>query len=368
MRTSRYLPVGALALLALIWGYSWIPGKLGVVNSSAFMFAALRTLPAGLLMLAALPVFGRSLRPKALGLTAVVGVLQVGGFVGLISAALATGGAGHTAMLANTWQFWLLIVAWLFLDEKLIGAQWLSVSIGLVGLVLIIEPWQLRGVLSSLLTLAGAVCFAAGAVVAKVLRQRHKLDLYSFTAWQTLLGSVPLVIMAAIMPGDGITWSSTFVWSLAYSVLIGTALGSILWLYVLHALPANMAGIGTIGTPVVGVLASWLQLHERLGTAEIAGMALVVVALSLLAVREFVSGDQHVASGGGAAGAAPPPPSVSGPPSPCVPTTPGRSAATCQADREPRPKSTDPPRPWRRRDGSRSPAAGRPDSRGLRPL
>ena len=282
MRSSRYLPIVALAALALIWGFGWVPGKLGVVDSTAFVFAALRSFPAYLILLALLPLSGRPLRPKAVGLTAALGVLQVAGFVGLTTAALVTGGAGHTAMLANTWQFWLLVVAWLLLDERLARAQWLSVAIGLVGLILIIEPWNLRGVLSSLLTLAGAVCFAAGAVVGKVLRRRHKVELLSLTAWQGLLGSIPLVVAAVVFPGEGIQWSATFIWSLIYSILLGTALASIIWLYVLNALPANIAGIGTIGTPVVGVVASWLLLGENLSAAEITGMVLVVLGLSLL--------------------------------------------------------------------------------------
>jgi drug/metabolite transporter (DMT)-like permease len=284
VRSSRYLPILALAALAFIWGFSWVPGKLGITNSSAFVFAALRNLPAYLIVFALLPLLGRPMRPTALGLTAAVGLLQVTGFAGLTSAALVTGGAGHTAMLANTWQFWLLIVAWLLLGERLVGMQWLSVAIGLVGLVLIIEPWHLQGVLSSLLTLAGAVCFAAGAVVVKVLRRRHQVDLLSLTAWQGLLGSIPLVIMALLFPGDGIQWSSTFIWSLMYSIFIGTALGTVVWLYVLNALPATMAGLGTIGAPVVGVLASWMLLGEDLSTAEIVGMVLLVLALSLLVV------------------------------------------------------------------------------------
>jgi drug/metabolite transporter (DMT)-like permease len=279
---SRYLPILALPALALIWGYSWIPGKLGVIDSNAFVFPALRTFPAAVLMMALLPLTGRSMRLKGGWLTAAVGVLQVAGFGGLTSAALVTGGAGHTAMLANTWQFWLLLMAWVMLGERLKGAQWLSVSIGLVGLVLIIEPWELRGVASSLLTLGGALCFAVGAVAAKILRRRHQVDLLSFTAWQVLIGSLPLVIIAAIMPGDGINWTGAFIWSLAYSMLIVTVLGSLLWLWVLNRLPANMAGIGTILTPVVGVLASWLQLHEKLSVFEIAGMVLVVLALVLL--------------------------------------------------------------------------------------
>jgi drug/metabolite transporter (DMT)-like permease len=62
-----------------------------------------------------------------------------------------------------------------------------------------------------------------------------------------------------------------------------TGIGSLLWLYVLRTLPANIAGLGTIGTPVVGVIASWLQLGETLSAPAIAGMVLVVAALALLA-------------------------------------------------------------------------------------
>ncbi|OFW59263.1 MAG: hypothetical protein A2133_04870 [Actinobacteria bacterium RBG_16_64_13] len=136
MRLHRYLPIVFLVAIALIWGYSWVPGKLGVADSSAFTFAAMRTFPAGLLLLALLRLLGRPLRPKAVGLTVAVGVLQVAGFVGFISAAMVAGGAGHTAMLANTWQFWLVVLAWPLLGERLRGSQWLSVGLGLAGLVL----------------------------------------------------------------------------------------------------------------------------------------------------------------------------------------------------------------------------------------
>ena len=73
-------------------------------------------------------------------------MLQTSGFIGLTIAALVAGGAGRTAILANTWQFWILLMAWPILDEKLHGAQWLSVSLALAGLILIVEPWNLHGV------------------------------------------------------------------------------------------------------------------------------------------------------------------------------------------------------------------------------
>jgi drug/metabolite transporter (DMT)-like permease len=285
LRSSRFVPYAILGFLALIWGYFWVPGKLGVSDSSAFVWAGMRTFPAYVLMFGLLLLLRQPARPKALGLTAVVGLLQVGGFVGFSSAALVAAGAGHTGMLANTWQFWILVLAWLLLGERLRGLQWLAVGVGLVGLVLIIEPWRVHGVVSSLFALAAGVCFAAGAVAAKVLRRRHALDLLSLTTWQGLLGSLPLVVLAVVHPGGGIRWSVPFIWSLAYSIVIGTALGAALWLYVLNLIPANIAGVGNFATPIVGVLASWIQLGEDLSLPEMSGMVLVALALGLLGVR-----------------------------------------------------------------------------------
>ncbi len=281
-KLSRFLPLVALVALALIWGYSWVPFKLGVSHSSPFVFAALRTFPGGLLMLALLVSLGRPLRPKAVRLTMLLGLLQTSGFLGLTMGALVSGGAGRTSILANTWQFWILLMAWPILGERLRGLQWLSVLLALGGMVLIIEPWNLHGVVSSLLALGGAVSFAASSIVAKVLRQRHEVDLLSLTSWQTLFGSIPLILLSVFVEGGLPDWSGAFIWSLAFTLVVTTCLGSFLWLYALRELPAGVAGLGTMGTPVVGVLASWAQLGERPTAPEVVGMVVILVGMAIL--------------------------------------------------------------------------------------
>jgi drug/metabolite transporter (DMT)-like permease len=123
------LPLIALGILPLIWGFTWIPLKVGVQYCPPFTFAALRSLPGGALLLALTAVLRHPVRPQAVRYTIPLGVLQTSGFIGLTIAALVTGGAGRTAILANTWQFWILLMAWPILDEKLRGYQWLSVSL-----------------------------------------------------------------------------------------------------------------------------------------------------------------------------------------------------------------------------------------------
>jgi len=281
--TRRWLPAVALVLLALIWGYTWPVMKLMLDYAEPFPYAAMRTFLGGVGLVALLPLLGRPLRPKALGLTVILGVLQTAGFLGLMTWALQGEGAGRTAILTYTMPFWLLLLAWVFLGERLRGFQWLAVGSALAGLVLVVTPWRLEGVLSPLLAVGGALSWAASAIVAKVLRRRHEVDLLALTAWQLLLGSLPLVVVAGLTWSPPV-WSGTFIAGLAFTVVAGNMVAWILWLYILNALPAGTAGLGMLLTPVIGIVASWIQLGEKPAVLEGLGMALIVCALLLTVV------------------------------------------------------------------------------------
>jgi drug/metabolite transporter (DMT)-like permease len=283
----------ALGVLPLVWGFLWIPFKIAVEYCPPFTFAAMRSLPGGVLLLVFAAVLRRPVKLQAARYTIPLGFLQTAGFVGLTIAALVTGGAGRTSILANTWQFWILLMAWPILDEKLHGSQWLSLSLALAGLILIVEPWKLHGLVSSLLALAGAVCWAAGSIVAKLLRRRHEVDLLSLAAWQTLFGSVVLVLVAVFVEGKAPVWSGALVWSLLGAVLLGTCFASFVWLYVLREMPASIAGLGTMATPVVGLLFSWALLGEQPTPLEIVGMVAILAGSAVLFATGLKAGRQE---------------------------------------------------------------------------
>ena len=44
---------------------------------------------------------------------------------------------------------------------------------------------------------------------------------------------------------------------MSYIVLVATALGWILWLLVVRRVPASIAGLSSLGVPVVAVLLAW---------------------------------------------------------------------------------------------------------------
>ena len=78
-------------------------------------------------------------------------------------------------------------------------------------------------------------------------------------------------------------WSPQFVAALLFTAVLATGLGWVVFYYALRRMSAGMASLGTLATPVVGVLCAWLQLGERPSPLEATGMLLIAAGLSLLA-------------------------------------------------------------------------------------
>lgn len=279
---TRHLALLALLLLALLWGYNWVVMKIAIADAPPFIFATLRNLGGALSLLGVLLLWRQPIRPQALWGCVLFGLLQSGGSIGLITWALVRGGAGKTAILTYTMAFWTILFAWIFLGERLRGRQWFAVGLALIGLVFILMPFNLTsGLESKVLAVLAGVFWAAGSIVLKKLNQRQPVELLSFTAWQMLFGSLPLWLVSMLLVEPPIHWTGSFVGALIYNAIPGSAIAWLLWLYALKNLPAGIAGLGGLITPVVGVLAASWQLGERPEPLETVGMGLILVALAL---------------------------------------------------------------------------------------
>ncbi len=276
-------PLIALVGLAAIWGYNWVVMKIGLRYIGPMDFAALRSVIGVVLLLAAMLARGVPLRPRHVGKTVLVGLFQTTGFLGLISLSLSFGAAGKSAVLAYTMPFWVIVLGWPFLDERLRGRQWPAVALALVGLVLVLELWESSGTLtSSLLALAAGASWGISVIVFKKIPLDTRDDLLSLTTWQMIYGTVPLLLAAWLVPEPPIQWTATFIGALIYNSVGGMAVATFLWLYILQHLPATVSGLNALTVPIVGVLAAWAQLGERPSPAEALGIVLILVGLGLL--------------------------------------------------------------------------------------
>lgn len=273
----------ALVVLVVLWGYSWITSKIGLYYASPFDVVALR-IELGILTLFVGILWTRtSLRPKHWPALIQIGLIQTGAFLLLNTWALSEGGPGKTSVLVFTMPFWVLVFAWPLLHERIRGMQWVSVVLAVIGLVFVLEPWQMdTSLFSKTLAVLAGMCWAIGVVLAKRLHNREPVDALSFTFWQMIVGLVPILIAQALIDRPPVIWSNTFILVTLFNGVLATGIGWLAWLYVLHRLPAGTTSLASLGIPVIAMLSSWIQLGEEPGGSELFGMLLIGVALAIL--------------------------------------------------------------------------------------
>ena len=282
----------ALIVLTIIWGYNWVVMKSALQYAGPFQFAALRVFFGAVVLFVVIYATKRPMGLKEFPTMLVLGLLQTVGFTGLLIWALVEGGAGKTAVLTYTMPFWVMLFAWPMLGEKVQGWQWLAVIAAVFGMLLIFDPLHIKADgFSMFLAIVSGVSWALSAIISKKLHKRSPhLDLLNLTAWPMMLGSVPMVAIAFMVPAPAIQWSSYFIGAVLFNVLLSGALAWLLWLYALQILPAGVASMASMLAPVIGVLAAWIQLDEVPNQMELIGM--ILIALSLVIIS-FVSIKKH---------------------------------------------------------------------------
>jgi drug/metabolite transporter (DMT)-like permease len=278
--------LAALFILTLIWGYNWVVMKLAVQYASPFQFAALRTFLGSIVLFLVIFFTKRPLALKEFPTMLVLGLLQTCGFTGLLIWALVEGGAGKTAVLTYTMPFWVMLFAWPILGEKIQGWQWLAVMFALLGILLIFDPLHIKSDgFSMFLALCSGVSWAISAILSKKLHRRApQLDLLNLTAWPMLLGSIPIIFIAVILPSPPIHWTMTFISAVLFNVILSGVLAWVLWLYALQRLQAGVASMASMLAPVIGVGAAWIQLGERPSQIELLGMLFIALALLTISI------------------------------------------------------------------------------------
>ena len=146
--------------------------------------------------------------------------------------------------------------------------------------------------LSKALGLGAALCWAVGTILIKRLRSQRPVDLLVLTMWQMIFGSIPLAILALVLPGQGTDWSPHYMLILAFLSVASVALCWWLWVWILDRVPAWEASLSVLGTPVVAILSSRLALGEAFATSEIAGILLIGGGLALLSLFGWLASRQ----------------------------------------------------------------------------
>jgi drug/metabolite transporter (DMT)-like permease len=286
MRNAAMLPALALATLSLVWGYNWVAAKIALGYAGPVTFAALRFAIAPLCLLPMMVGMRVRVLPsrKHAIVAFLLGVLLAANFTATFIA-LQIGGAGKTAVLVYTMPFWVLIFARVALHERLTALQTLAAPFALIGLLVLIAPWSAGAqILPSVLAVSAGMTWGASVVYIKHLQGKEPVSMLVLTFWQMVVAAVTLTLgLSTLVTETPVIWSTAFIAALLFTAVIATGFGWVLFYYALRRMSAGVASLGTLATPVIGVLFAWLQLGERPAPLEAIGMLLIAVGLSLLA-------------------------------------------------------------------------------------
>lgn len=291
MNSTRSDPVALLlmAFAILVWGFSWIVMKYMMNWIGPFDLVFWRSVVAFFVLLAIQLSVGQRFEVPPMGPSLAVALLQTTAFQCLGQLALTMGGAGQVVLLAYTMPFWAAAIAWPVLGERLSRLHVASFLLAAVGLVLIIAPWKGMGnVLALIPGLLAGLCWGGGVVVSKKLFQERPPAMLNFITWQMLLGSGLCLPLVLFVPQRATDWSVELLMGLAYMAVLASALGWWLWLSVVRRVSVAVAGMSSLGVPVLAVALAWLLLGERPDAATLAGVASIItglVVVNLAALR-----------------------------------------------------------------------------------
>lgn len=278
----------ALVALTLIWGFNWMAMKFGLMRSHPVVFNVERTWVAVVVLFAVLVVQRRPFWPESWLAVVVTGFFQITVNFGATTMALAGGGVGRTSVLVFTMPFWTLLIAWPVLRERVQGVQWLAVVMALVGLLLVVQPWDWAGnLVPRLWAVLSGFGWAAGTVATKYFQRNRSFDPLNYLAWQMAAGILPLTVLPFALGAGPSQWSFAYALILVYVGALAIAFGFLLWISVLRHLPAGTASLNMMAIPVIALLSSMAVFDERLTAAEWGGIGCIGVGLVIVSVHGY---------------------------------------------------------------------------------
>lgn len=277
-----------LALLALIWGGSFLSNRAALAEVPVATVVAMRV-AGGCVLLWLWIWFRRLPLPKTPGLWKVF--LGMGALNNAIPFSLIVWGQQHidsglaSILNASTAIFGVLVAALVFSDERLTPRKALGVTIGFAGVVVAIGPAALLrldpGSLGQLAVLGASLSYAFAAAFARA----HVRDLRPEVAAAGMLSGASLMMVPAALVLDGVP---TFDWSVSvWAAVLWLAVGCTTLAYLLYYRVLTLAGAGNLGLvtlliPPVAIVAGWAVYDEALPLRAFFGFGVLALGLLVL--------------------------------------------------------------------------------------
>lgn len=178
----------------------------------------------------------------------------------------------------------IILLALVFLREKLKGLQITGVIISLVGVVMIsftdVLPGARNSFLGNTLMICSVICWAVYTIISKSVSQYNPVYVTAISTWIGTVGLIPAVIIEGWgHPMPAVDFNGWL--AIIYLGIFSSTLCYLLYNWILRILPAVQVGNLMNLDPVVGAVIAIAFLHERLTALQIIGAVLVLVGVGM---------------------------------------------------------------------------------------
>ena len=295
MRAQKFIStpestVAAFVLLATLWGTSFVAIEAGLRYFPPLLFAGLRYLVAGAVVLGYAALVADRWVPRGRGEwlgVAVAGTLVIATYHGLLYLGeLRISGAVAAVVVSLTPVLTAVFAGVLLPNERLGPVEAGGFALGIVGVVVIADPAAAglggAAVLGVGLAFAGTVAFSLGAVLLRPLRTEFPVA--ALQGWAMLLGAVQLLVAAAATgeSAGAIVWSRPAVASLAYLTLLSGVVAFLVYFALLDAVGPTQLHLVGYAEPVVAAVGSWALFGHVVDAAALAGFAAILTGFLVI--------------------------------------------------------------------------------------
>ncbi|UAL29680.1 EamA family transporter [Nocardioides rotundus] len=266
--------------VAVLWGLNFLAIHASLEQFPPLLLAGLRFLVIAVPTVLFVPRPDVELR-WLVGYGLGFGTLQ---FLGLYLGMAAGFPTGLASLVLQSSAPFTVILGMVLLGERLSARRAAGVLVAVLGLALVgvsrattAEWWPFA------LVVLGGFGWALGNLASRQARAPRPLHL---TLWMSVVPPLPMFALSWWLEGPerigrafatSLTVEAVPAWlGLAYTVVLGTVVGSGIWVWLMSRHPAGMVAPFSMLVPVTGMLAAWLALDETPSPLELAGGVLVV--------------------------------------------------------------------------------------------
>jgi len=272
-----------------LWGMGLVIAKPVVDSFPPILLMALRfAVTAGLL------VWFVPIPKRLLGSLALIALIGSALQYGFTFNGLRRLDAGTTALIVQAEVVFLVLIAAVWLGERLTWRKTFGMAVAFTGLLIVYGTPRLQGQeVGIAMVLTGGLLWAIGQAMVRRMSQKQTIPLSGMTiiAWVSVFCAPQLLIISLVLEGDprqALYDAGWLVWgAVLYLGVAMTALAYSCWYHVLSRYEAGRVGPFLLLTPVASVLGGAFFLGEPItleiligGTILIAGVGLLVIEKS----------------------------------------------------------------------------------------